>query len=289
MIGRLSGTAVAVVGAVGLLTWPIAAMAEGALGYSWLKRPANGTIVQRFTPPAGYKRVVLPGRSFGAWLRRLPLRPAGSKVMLFNGARKANQSIHAAVIDIDVGRRDLQQCADAVMRLRAEYLYARGAGARRRIAFNYTSGDRVAWSRWQRGHRPVVRGRKVVWRRGGAKGTSRKNFRAYLQSIFTYAGTWSLSRELRSVAKSADVRAGDVFIQGGFPGHAVIVVDAARGPNGRRAFLLAQSFMPAQSIHVLKNPKGGVWYIAPVPGDLVTPEWTFKRGAHKRFAAAGGS
>lgn len=288
MIGRFPSITVVALGALGLLALSDGAVAEGGPAYAWLKRPVTDTIAQRFAPPAGYQRVILQGRSFGAWLRRLPLKPPGSKVMLFTGARKANQSVHAAVIDIDVGRRDLQQCADAVMRLRAEYLYARGAKVQRRIAFNYTSGDRVAWSRWQRGERPVVRGRKVVWRRGGATGASRTNFRAYLKSIFTYAGTWSLSRELRPVANAADVRVGDVFIQGGFPGHAVIVVDAARGPAGRTAFLLAQSFMPAQSIHVLKNPKGGVWYIAPVSGDLVTPEWTFKRGAHKRFAAVGG-
>lgn len=289
MTTRVSSLAAAALGIGALLMSSTGAVAEGAPGYAWLKRPAAGTIAQRFAPPAGYTRIALPGQSFGAWLQRLPLKPAGSKVMLHSGAAKANQSVHAAVIDIDVGHRDLQQCADAVMRLRAEYLFARGAKIQRRIAFNYTSGDRVAWSRWQRGERPVVRGRKVVWRNGGAKGASRTNFRAYLQSIFTYAGTWSLSRELRRVADAADVRVGDVFIQGGFPGHAVIVVDAARGPGGRTAFLLAQSFMPAQSMHVLKNPKGGVWYIAPVTGDLVTPEWTFKRGAHKRFAAGGGS
>jgi hypothetical protein len=40
-------------------------------------------------------------------------------VLLYNGAPKFRQDVHAAVIDIDVGTRDLQQCADATMRLRA--------------------------------------------------------------------------------------------------------------------------------------------------------------------------
>lgn len=266
-----------------------AASADGASRYGWLKRPATDTIAKRFAAPAGFRRRPAPAGSFAAWLRGLPLKPRGSKVLLHTGALKLNQSVHAAVVDIDVGRRDLQQCADAVMRLRAEYLYASGGAARRGIAFDYTSGDRVAWRRWVRGERPVVRGRKVAWRRSGTRGAGRDNFRAYLKSIFTYAGTWSLARELRPVRQSGDVRIGDVFIQGGFPGHAVIVVDVAQGPGGKRAFLLAQSFMPAQSIHVLKNPKGGVWYTTPVGAILETPEWRFRAGAHRRFPGAGRS
>ena len=48
---------------------------------------------------------------------------------------------------------------------------------------------------------------------------------------------------------------GDVFIKGGFPGHAVVVLDMAENDRtGQRVFLLAQSYMPAQDIHIMKNP-----------------------------------
>jgi len=208
--------------------------------------------------------------------------PEGTPVRHFDGKLKPNQNVHAAVIDIDVGARDLQQCADAVIRLRAEYLYAGPPADRTRIAFNFTSGDRVSFARWADGWRPLVVKDRVWWQRNGGRGMNRAQFAAYLAAIFTYAGSKSLEKELAPVADNAKVEGGDVLIYGGFPGHAVIVVDVAEDANGRRLMLLAQSFMPAQSIHVLKNPKGGVWYDAAL-GDPETPEWRFRPGQLRRF------
>lgn len=204
---------------------------------------------------------------------------------LHDGRLKANQSVHAAVVDLDIGRRDLQQCADAVMRLRAEYLYSKRRYEA--IAFNFTSGDRAAFTRWAGGWRPRIEGRRVHWVRRGGRGTSYPNFRAYLVSVFTYAGSYSLSRELKPVRDPDDIRIGDAFVQGGFPGHAVIVVDmAVERRSGRKAFLLAQSFMPAQNLHVLKNPAqndGSPWYSLPAGSHLRTPEWTFALHHLRRF------
>jgi hypothetical protein len=78
---------------------------------------------------------------------------------------------------------------------------------------------------------------------------------------------------------------GDVFIQGGSPGHAVIVVDMAQNKQkGEKKFILAQSYMPAQEIQILKNPKGeGVWFSDRELDPLETPEWTFSIGSLKRF------
>jgi hypothetical protein len=80
---------------------------------------------------------------------------------------------------------------------------------------------------------------------------------------------------------------GDVFIKGGFPGHAVLVADMAEdAATGEKRFLLLQSYMPAQDIHVLKNPAapdGSPWYPASSDGDFVTPEWTFPSGALRRW------
>lgn len=263
-----------------------AAVAETPV-YPWLRGAAAGrdTIASRFVPPPGYMRIAAPPGSFAAWLRHLPLKPAGTKVRLHDGRLKGNQSVHAAVVDLDIGRRDLQQCADAVMRLRAEYLYSKRRY--RAIAFNFTSGDRAAFTRWAGGWRPRIVGRMVRWVQRGDRGTAYANFRAYLTSVFTYAGSYSLSRELKRVRNPAGIRIGDAFVQGGFPGHAVVVVDmAVERATGRKAFLLAQSFMPAQNLHVLKNPArsdGGAWYALPSGGALRTPEWTFELGHLRRF------
>jgi hypothetical protein len=53
---------------------------------------------------------------------------------------------------------------------------------------------------------------------------------------------------------------------------------------GSRAFLLVQSYMPAQEIHVLRNPATGLpWFEAEPGAPLETPEWTFPPDALRRF------
>ncbi|RYY42631.1 MAG: hypothetical protein EOO06_20895 [Chitinophagaceae bacterium] len=86
--------------------------------------PDTITTIQKIPLPAGYKRISHPLHSFAGWLRDLPLKE-DKTVYLYNGQLKRNQSAQFAVLDVSVGNRDLQQCADAVMRLRAEYLFER--------------------------------------------------------------------------------------------------------------------------------------------------------------------
>lgn len=253
--------------------------------YPWPHPSAGGTLAQRFPPPPGFARLAAPPRSFAAWLRGLPLLSGRPDVKLFDGRPKVNQSAHAAVIAIDVGRRDLQQCADAVMRLYAEYLFT--VGCDESIAFRFTSGDRAAWTAYRDGVRPRVSGSNVSWSRAAGKDATYASFRRYLDLVFTYAGSLSLSKELETVPDPAKVEAGDVFIQGGSPGHAVLVADVAEDRAGRRALLLLQSYMPAQEIHVLRNPMDAAspWYRAASSGPLPTPEWSFRHEDLRRFKA----
>jgi len=88
--------------------------------YSWLETfDPNNALINRIPTPSGYGREKVEKNSLADWLRHLPLKPEGTEVYYFNGSPKHNQNIHAAVIDMDTGKRDLQQCADAVMRLKA--------------------------------------------------------------------------------------------------------------------------------------------------------------------------
>jgi hypothetical protein len=270
-----------------LLLMPVSAGGAAAERYAWRSQThaESDRLDRRFAPPEGFVRIpVLPG-SFAAWLRGLPLKPAGAPVLLHTGGPKWRQDVHAAVIDIDIGARDLQQCADAVMRLRAEWQFALGGG--RRIAFNDTGGGKpMSFSRWAAGERPRTEGRRLVWVKRAPADASYASFRRYMDTVFIWAGTHSLERELVPVVDGR-VEIGDVIIKGGFPGHAMLIADVAEHPGtGERRFLLIQSFMPAQDMHVLKGrntPDGSPWYRLAPDQPFVTPEWIFPPGSLRRW------
>ncbi len=255
--------------------------------YPWLTAaPApSHALTARFAPPPGCQRVAVPADSWGAWLRGLPLRPAGTPARLYNGKLKDNQAVVAAVVDIDPGTKDLQQCADAVMRLRAEYLFSQNVN---KIHFHLTTGYDAWFSDYIAGRTFQVKGEEVTAAPKPAEAPTHAALQRYLLPVFGYAGTLSLRRELRPVPLP-EVRPGDVLIHGGRPGHAVLVADVAENPRtGQRYLLLAQSYMPAQNIHVLRNvaqPALGAWFAVPAPdeAEVETPEWTFAREELGRF------
>ena len=75
----------------------------------------NGnTVKTRFEVPDGFTRIESTQNSWGSHLQNLPLKTHGSKVKLYNGELKYNTSAYMAVVDLPIGKRDLQQCADAV-------------------------------------------------------------------------------------------------------------------------------------------------------------------------------
>ncbi len=244
----------------------------------------ENTIQSRFVPPFGFERTIENEKSFGTFLRKLPLKSPNSQVKYYNGAIKNKANVYVAVVDLPIGTKDLHQCADAVIRLRADYFYKQKAYDK--IHFNFTNGFRVDYSRWRSGERILVKGKKTSWVASASASNSYLDYWKYLETIFTFAGTSSLSKELKPI-KINELNIGDVFIKGGFPGHAVIVVDMAINPKtNKKVFLLAQSYMPAQDIQILKNPNErdiSPWYSASFNDILETPEWTFKASELKRF------
>ncbi|MDH5718716.1 MAG: DUF4846 domain-containing protein [Spirochaetia bacterium] len=241
--------------------------------------------VKNIRIPEDFKRTIAKEGTYESWLRNLPLHEKGKKVRLFNNKQKNNQNAHYRVMDIDTGNKDLQQCADAIIRLVSEYYFS--VKHYDKIKFNFTSGQPAKFKKWAEGYRPIVKGRKTVWRKIEEKDYSYENFREYLETVFYYAGTYSLEKELVKIKNTSKIEIGDVFIQGGFPGHAVFVIDKAYNKNTKETIvLLAQSFMPAQEIHILKNfeeKKISPWYTVKKEGKLITPEWIFNWSDLRRF------
>ncbi len=240
--------------------------------YPWLSKEARvRSLEATFAPPPGYTRVAVEPGSFGAWLRGLPLRPSGTPVRDFRGGQvlAADDLRLAAVAELDVGTANLQQCADSIIRLHAEWLWVQGQ--KDRIAYRFTSGDLASWPRYAAGERAKISGSKVKWVRSSAADSSRSSFRAYLELVFTYAGTLSLQAEKQRPSRES-VRPGDFFVLGGSPGHAVLVLDVAEDAAGQRVALLGQGFIPAQDFQVLSPGQDGPWFSLQAD-EVATPFW----------------
>jgi len=248
-----------------------------------LINPEGKTIAARFNTPITFNRIESDLSSFEFYLQNLPLKNHGTLVHHYDGTTKENYNVYEAVVDLEIGKRDLHQCADAIMRLRAEFLWNQKRYDE--IHFNFTNGFRVDYSEWMKGRRVVIKGNKTYWNNRYSPSNSYQDFWKYLELIFSYAGTLSLSKELKPVSLT-ELKIGDVFIKGGSPGHAVIVVDVAVNAEGEKLFLLAQSYMPAQDLQILKNPNNSAspWYsVRECENWLETPEWGFKSSSLTRF------
>lgn len=234
---------------------------------------AVDSLEQRFAPPVGYARVPVAPKSFGAFLRTLPLAAAGSPVLTYKGAvlHEASHPNIAAVVAIDVGRADLQQCADSVIRMHAEWQWSLG---KRDEQYATAGGPRMSFAKWLQGERHYWKDGKLATKNVGPTAPSHPGFRAWLDQVFGSANTGSLSKEARPIAV-ADLAPGDFVVMSGVPfGHAVLVLDVARNAEGKRVALLGQGYMPAQSFQVLRKAPGEVWFVIDeASGKLVTPFW----------------
>jgi hypothetical protein len=211
--------------------------------------------------PEGYTRVQCPAGSFAAWLRELPLKK-DKTVYLYNGLPKKNQSAQYAVIDLPRSTTDLQQCADVVIRLRAEYL------------FRLKKYNDIRFTDYE--------GREYCWKNSD----DREAFEKYMTQVFSWCGSASLEKQLKPAPDFNSMEAGDVLIRGGFPGHAVIIADIAMNKKGEKIFLLVQGYQPAQDMHVLQNLwdiKKNPWYSDPGTENINTPEWVFYRNQLRQW------
>lgn len=202
------------------------------LYYSYgLTNPWNAKTIGDIPAPKGYTRVEFEHGSYAEYLRNLPLKPQGSKIMLYTGGKARLQFLGAAVIDQKLFSDD-EQCADVTMRLRAEYLWEKGRYSE--ICFRDIPKNKVQYT-------------------GGA---SRKAFETYMRKVYGVCNTFSVYHETQPHSIK-NVKPGDVFVyparSGRKYGHAVIVVDVAKSKSGEIAVMCAEGNTPARDQHVVRN------------------------------------
>ena len=178
-----------------------------ARAYGWATEigelPPSTTLETRFPAPVGHARAKVDASSFAGWLRGLPVRLDRRSVLDHRGRKRAWNS--AGVITLDVGTKDLQQCADTLLRLHGEWLWSQGRT--RELAYHFTSGDLSRFSDWIAGRRLQVDGATVRTIDAESVPSDRAALRMWFEQLFMYAGTRSLELDTEPVPlESADRR-----------------------------------------------------------------------------------
>ena len=255
---------------------------ESVVKLSDFINPEGNTLFTRFITPKGYKRMGAAEGSFAEFIGNYLLEPNGTPVYYFDKREKGGEG-HAAVFSMEVAEEDLQQCADSIMRIYAEYLYK--SGKYDKISFHFVDGFVCDFNHWKQGYRVKFADDKPYWDQVASADDSEETFKKYLRIVFAYSSTLSMENEARHIDIS-ELKVGDIFIKGGSPGHVVMVADICENEAGEKAFLLAQGFMPAQSFHIIKNPAHSEdpWYYEnEVKYPFRTQNYTFDEGSLKRL------
>jgi len=244
----------------------------------------GNTIKERILPPEGFERVYYPEDSFQHYIQNYSLKPFGTKVINYDGKPYGYQKGHVGVLEVPVPSNGLQQCADALIRLRAEYLW--DTDQKDRIGFNFTSGHYCSWKKYAEGYRPKINGNNVSFYKTATENFSKSNFYEYLNLIYMYAGTQSLYNELDEINNINEIAVGDLLIKPGSPGHVIMVVDKAVNSKGKIIVIFAQGNTPAQSVHLIKNINGSdlkPWFEIKIKQPVEIPTYYFNKVKFIRF------
>lgn len=237
---------------------------------------SGNTISTRFKVPEGYVRVQTEEGSFEYYLQNFSLKKYGEKAYHYNGKINKNAP-KFGVFDNEITPKNLEQCADAIMRLWAEYLYYQGEYDR--ISFNFVNGFECNYVNYAEGNRVKIDDSICYWYKGAEKDYSYETFRKYMDLVHNYANTSSLQKQAEYVHYE-DIRIGDIFVMSAAQmnknlGHAVIVVDMCVNPEtGDKLFLIAESTTPASETYVVTDKEGSPWIKLGEFGTLNTSNWT---------------
>lgn len=242
------------------------------------------SVKDRILIPKSFEKVSYTTNSFSYYVQNYALKPFGAPVINYDGNHYSYQAGHVGVLEIPVPSNGLQQCADALMRIRAEYLWE--TNQKNKIGFNFTSGHYCSWIKYAEGYRPKINGNKVSFHKTASANYSKDTFYNYLNLIYMYAGTQSLYSELPKINIIENVEVGDMLIYPGSPGHVIMVVDKATNEKGENLFIFAQGNTPAQSVHIIKNPsdsKISPWFEIEIGAYVEIPTYYFNEAKFIRF------
>jgi hypothetical protein len=231
--------------------------------------------------PDGFSRPVVVKGGYADFLRKLQLKD-DKTVYYYTGQLKLNQQAVYAVLDIPVRNKPLLQCADAVLLIRASWLFSQKKYEQ--INFVATDGTWLNYSDWCKGVRYILKGNKLLTVKHSGQSVSpelQSNLDRFLQQVYAFCGTASLSKQMKPKSINASPEPGDVFLQPGHPGHVVLVADIAKNIKGDTIFILLQGFMPAQDIHLIKSFQSPIqqpWQ-SYAGGGFQTAEWKFPVGS----------
>jgi hypothetical protein len=198
--------------------------------------------------------------SWSEWLRLLPLAAPGTPVRNYRGeiVVPGDDEHLAAVVAIDIGNRDIQQSADVILRLHAEWRWYIDD-----LRMLYLSDTKVELplQKWVAGERLIEGEGQPSWIRQAAPTPKLEHaeFREYLDSVFTWSDGRALLAESVPLAPEV-LEPGAFFLHEGHPAEVLVVLDVATSPAGKRAMLLAQALNPAENIHVIRPSRDSLWF-----------------------------
>ena len=223
------------------------------------------TIYTKVKTPKEFIRVK-PHNEFAAFINNLPLKSDKLKARLYDGSEKINDYVYIGVIDLIQPKNNVQYNGNAIIRLRAEYLY-------RTKQF-----DRIDFK---------INPRQDLksFKEFAQNDFSQKKFNEFIEYLLYNYNPNTLHHHLKSVSLQ-EMQIGDIFVQRSQSrGHAAIVIDMATDEMGNKLFLLAQAFYPGQDIYIasnLDNEEINPWYVLK-DGPILTPEWRFMPNDLMRF------
>ena len=137
------------------------------------------TLKERIHTPEGFHREEVETDSFAAFMENYALYKDGKKVKLYDKTLKQNQDAHVAVLKMKLVEGDLQQCADSIIRLYAEYFYQNKMYDK--MNFHLVNGFACEFSKWAEGMRVSFSGSSTTWTQSAAANDDETVFEKYLR------------------------------------------------------------------------------------------------------------